>query len=71
MEVVGGSIPLATTNSPTRYVGFTRRPAIPEPRTLRGLIAPEGRMLKFLGGTVGIIFLVGLVVVILLLKAIF
>jgi hypothetical protein len=28
-------------------------------------------MLKFLGGTVGIIFLIGLVVVILLLKAIF
>jgi hypothetical protein len=30
-----------------------------------------GLMLKFLGGTVGIIFLVGLVVVILLLKLIF
>jgi hypothetical protein len=33
--------------------------------------SPEGRMLKFLGSTVGIIFLIGLVVVILLLKAIF
>ena len=32
---------------------------------------PEGRMLKFLGSTVGIIFLIGLVVVILLLKFIF
>ena len=32
---------------------------------------PESRMLKFLGSTVGIIFLVGLVVVILLLKFIF
>jgi hypothetical protein len=30
-----------------------------------------GPMLKFLGGTVGIIFLIGLVVVILLLKLIF
>jgi hypothetical protein len=32
---------------------------------------PETRMLKFLGSTVGIIFLIGLVVVILLLKFIF
>ena len=32
---------------------------------------PESRMFKFLGGTIGVIFLVGLVVVILLLKAIF
>jgi hypothetical protein len=32
---------------------------------------PESRMLKFLGSTVGIIFLIGLVVVILLLKFIF
>jgi hypothetical protein len=31
----------------------------------------ESRMLKFLGSTVGIIFLIGLVVVIVLLKAIF
>ncbi|HEV7609012.1 MAG TPA: hypothetical protein VGO61_16840 [Steroidobacteraceae bacterium] len=31
----------------------------------------ESRMLKFLGSTVGIIFLIGLVVVILLLKFIF
>jgi hypothetical protein len=32
---------------------------------------PESSMLKFLGSTIGIIFLIGLVVVILLLKAIF
>ncbi len=70
MEVVGGSIPLATTNSPTRPTGFTRRPGFPENRTLRGH-SPEGRMLKFLGSTIGIIFLIGLVVVILLLKFIF
>ena len=31
----------------------------------------ESRMLKFLGSTIGIIFLIGLVVTILLLKAIF
>lgn len=70
MEVVGGSIPLATTNSPTRRAGFTLRPASSETRTLR-VFAPESRMLKFLGSTIGIIFLVGLVVVILLLKFIF
>ena len=32
---------------------------------------PEVRMLKFLGSTVGIIFLIGLIVTIILLKAIF
>jgi hypothetical protein len=56
MEVVGGSIPLATTNSltdPFPHCGDSRR------------------MFKFLGSTIGIIFLIGLVVVILLLKAIF
>ena len=56
MEVVGGSIPLATTN-------FLTDPA-----------APGGdacHMLKFFGSAVGIIFLIGLVVTILLLKAIF
>jgi hypothetical protein len=56
MEVVGGSIPLATTNSLTDHV-------------LRG--GDSRRMFKFLGSTIGIIFLIGLVVVILLLKAIF
>lgn len=56
MEVVGGSIPLATTNSLTDRC------------TPCG---DSGRMFKFLGSTIGIIFLVGLVVVILLLKAIF
>jgi hypothetical protein len=56
MEVVGGSIPLATTNFLTdRSVG-------------RG---DSARMFKFLGSTIGIIFLIGLVVTILLLKAIF
>ena len=34
-------------------------------------IIPEKRMLKFLGSTVGIIFLIGLVVVIVLLNLIF
>lgn len=56
MEVVGGSIPLATTNSltdPLPHCGDSRC------------------MFKFLGSTIGIIFLIGLVVVILLLKAIF
>ncbi len=40
-------------------------------RSFSGLIRLEISMLKFLGSTVGIIFLIGLVVVILLLKAIF
>ena len=56
MEVVGGSIPLATTNSLTD---------LPLAR------GESCRMFKFLGSTIGIIFLIGLVVVILLLKAIF
>ena len=56
MEVVGGSIPLATTNSLTDLT------------LARG---ESCRMFKFLGSTIGIIFLIGLVVVILLLKAIF
>jgi hypothetical protein len=63
MEVVGGSIPLATTNS------LTDRSA--RNRDLLRRFLPEIRMLKFLGSTIGIIFLVGLVVVILLLKFIF
>lgn len=56
MEVVGGSIPLATTNSLT------------DPPACRG---DSACMLKFLGSTIGILSLIGLVVVILLLKAIF
>jgi hypothetical protein len=56
MEVVGGSIPLATT------IPLTDLP---------GARGDSSRMLKFLGSTIGIIFLIGLVVVILLLKAIF
>ena len=56
MEVVGGSIPLATTSPLT------------DARPGGGESSP---MLKILGSTVGIIFLVGLVVVILLLKAVF
>jgi hypothetical protein len=70
MEVVGGSIPLATTNFPTRHAGLTLRPVPAETRTLH-IFDTESRMLKFLGSTIGIIFLVGLVVVILLLKFIF
>jgi hypothetical protein len=42
-----------------------------KPALSGGQSSPESRMLKFLGSTIGIIFLVGLVVVILLLKAIF
>ena len=63
MEVVGGSIPLATTNSLTAGT----------PRSAHSLdsFRSEIFMLKFLGSTIGIIFLIGLVVVILLLKAIF
>ena len=70
MEVVGGSIPLATTISPTRSAEFTRRPDSRESRTLDLLTQSESFMLKFFGSAVGIIFLIGLVVVILLLKAI-
>ena len=55
MEVVGGSIPLATTISLTD--GGIRE-------------GESSRMLKFFGSAVGIIFLIGLVVVVLLLKAI-
>ena len=67
MEVVGGSIPLATTNSPTLQTAcgpFSAMLHLRKP-------FPETRMLKFLGSTVGIIFLIGLVVVIVLLKLIF
>jgi hypothetical protein len=71
MEVVGGSIPLATTNSPTLPAGLLLRLGLPGNRTLRENPFPESYMLKFLGSTIGIIFLIGLVVVILLLKAIF
>ena len=71
MEVVGGSIPLATTNSPTPRAGLLRRPGAPENRTLREAFPPESRMLKFLGSSIGIIFLIGLIVTIVLLKAIF
>ena len=70
MEVVGGSIPLATTNSPTCLVGFTRRSPNRQRRRLQ-FHELEFSMLKFFGSAVGIIFLIGLVVVILLLKFIF
>lgn len=64
MEVVGGSIPLATTNSLT-----ANRALSPTDVDVHSgdLVA----MLKFLGSTIGIIFLIGLVVTILLLKFIF
>ena len=71
MEVVGGSIPLATTISPTRRAGFTRRLDGCKSISLWAHSIPERDMLKFLGSTIGIIFLIGLVVVILLLKFIF
>ena len=70
MEVVGGSIPLATTNSLTRCAVLALRPFSARSRTLFESVS-EGRMLKFLGSTVGIIFLIGLVVVIVLLNIIF
>jgi hypothetical protein len=70
MEVVGGSIPLATTISPTLSAEFSRRSVSCKSRTLWHPV-PESHMFKFLGSAVGIIFLVGLVVVILLLKFIF
>jgi hypothetical protein len=63
MEVVGGSIPLATTKF------LTDSPAAAG-KSLRIYLA-ENAMLKFLGSTIGIIFLIGLVVTIILLKAIF
>ncbi len=71
MEVVGGSIPLATTNSPTQPAGLLLRSGLLRSRTLREIQLVERLMLKFLGSTIGIIFLIGLVVTILLLKAIF
>jgi hypothetical protein len=63
MEVVGGSIPLATTNSLTDP--STRN------RDLSPKVSPEILMLKFLGSTIGIIFIIGLIVTILLIKFIF
>jgi hypothetical protein len=54
---------LAASDSPDGQ--FCRKAALSPDRI------PESHMLKFLGSTVGIIFLIGLVVVILLLKAIF
>ncbi|HET9472448.1 MAG TPA: hypothetical protein VFO82_01055 [Steroidobacteraceae bacterium] len=54
--MLGVSIPLATTHFLT------------DPVARRG---DSGGMLKFLGSTIGIIFLIGLVVVIILLKALF
>ncbi len=79
MSAVGGSIPLTTTISPTRHAeislrGHRPRPTVRAARSAHPLqFKPslEKRMLKFLGSTVGIIFLIGLVVVILLLKFIF
>lgn len=74
MEVVGGSIPLATTISPTWVHGIhptARLSGIPHPCPTGQRPRPERHMLKFLGSAVGIIFLIGLVVVILLLKLIF
>ena len=59
-------LPISRPGTPDSPYG--RRP----PKTaLSGFIFAESRMLKFLGSTIGIIFLVGLVVVILLLKFIF
>jgi len=52
-------------------IGFTRRSCGPKTFTLGDIPSLETRMLKFLGSTVGIIFLIGLVVVILLLKFLF
>jgi hypothetical protein len=70
MEVVGGSIPLATTNSLTQCADMALRPTSGESGTLYDPVS-ESRMLKFLGSAVGIIFLIGLVVVIILLNLIF
>ena len=63
MEVVGGSIPLATTK-------FLTDSSAAAGKSLR-LNFAESVMLKFLGSTIGIIFLIGLVVTIILLKLIF
>ncbi len=70
MEVVGGSIPLATTKSLTPCRHLALRPFSRVSCTLSETLS-EARMLKFLGSTVGIIFLIGLVVVIVLLNLIF
>lgn len=70
MEVVGGSIPLATTKSLTRCADLALRPFSADSCILFETLS-ESRMLKFLGSTVGIIFLIGLVVVIVLLNLIF
>jgi hypothetical protein len=57
--------------SPYGLIGVTRRFSRRKTLTLPDIVLAESRMLKFLGSTVGIIFLIGLVVVILLLKFIF
>lgn len=56
MKELGDSIPLAPTSFLTDRIARC---------------SDSGRMLKFLGSTIGIIFLIGLVVVIILLKALF
>ena len=70
MEVVGGSIPLATTKLLTQAPGLALR-LISFVRRILPKQLPENCMLKFLGSTVGIIFLIGLAVVIILLNLIF
>lgn len=59
-------LPISRPGTPDSPYGRFRRK-----HALFGSSTPESRMLKFLGSTIGIIFLVGLVVVILLLKFIF
>ncbi len=56
MEVVGGSIPLATTNFPTRCAGLTLRPPLRDRAHAFPESVPEKLMLKF-GLAVVIVFL--------------
>lgn len=66
----GGKAPLVTTNPLTRCPVLALRPYSAGSLTLP-VTSSESRMLKLLGSTVGVIFLIGLVVVILVLKFIF
>jgi len=71
-----GNLPQARSHSrlPIHRLGhraFAGRRVRPKTALSASPVPPESRMLKFLGSTIGIIFLIGLVVTIILLKAIF
>lgn len=61
-------VELGTVGPQVRFARTTGRRVEAHPTSTRG---EEKGMLKFIGGTVGVIFLIGLLVVILLLSLIF